>query len=188
MTARDAVIKVEPAVVEAPQGSGRRRSKRTRDALAPIATDLKASRTDRASPEEVDSTRAKQAKKEWNNMSHLCIKRFKDDDPTLTAGAKRDRALRPYVAVAEMDPSGRAKCKSCGEKLQRGNLRLGLMMECHKGYRNLCTLHPECFWKHPETQKLDVVDEIFVRKGVSEEIRDGIKKNFNLLHTKKEET
>jgi hypothetical protein len=103
--------------------------------------------------------------KEWNDMSHLSIKRFQDDDPSLTAGAKRNRALTPYVAVAEKDPSGRSKCKLCGSLIPKGELRLGLMVECHKGYRVLCTLHETCFWKHPETPKLEF-HEIFFRPNV----------------------
>jgi hypothetical protein len=104
--------------------------------------------------------------KEWNDMSHLSIKRFQDDDPSLTAGAKRNRALTPYVAVAEKDPSGRSKCKLCGSLIPKGKLRLGLMLECHKGYRMLCTLHESCFWKHPESRKLDEFHEIFFRPNV----------------------
>jgi hypothetical protein len=103
--------------------------------------------------------------KEWNDMSHLSIKRFQDDDPSLTAGAKRNRAQTPYVAVAEKDPSGRSKCKHCGSLIPKGELRLGLMMECHKGYRVLCTLHESCFWDHPETKKL-AFHEIFFRPNV----------------------
>ena len=135
-------------------------------------------------PKEDSKKPAKQKKerssdvKGWNDMSHLSVKRFKDDDPTLTAGAKRDRAKRPYVACAEVDPSGRAKCKLCGERIPKGQIRLGLMLECHKGYRNLCTLHETCFWEHPETIKLSSAQEIFVHKGVTVEQSNDIKARF----------
>ena len=110
----------------------------------------------------VTAVKAKETKtkKGWNTMSHLHLKRFADDDPTLTAGAKRDRVKHPHLAVAELDPSGRAACKGCGETIPKSSLRFGLWLECHKGYRNLCTLHTECFWKHSETQKLEKADEI----------------------------
>ena len=108
--------------------------------------------------------------KAWNDMSHLSLKRFQDDDPTLTEGAKRNRKEYPFVALAELDPSGRALCKLCGQRIQpKHTLRMGLMLECHKGYRNLCTLHASpCFWEHPETIKLTSLDEIYIHPNVVE--------------------
>lgn len=112
----------------------------------------------------------KEQEKSWNDMSHLSLKRFQDEDPSLTAGAKRNRASLHYIAIAELDPSGRAICKLCGERIHpKGSLRMGLMLECHKGYRNLCTLHASpCFWQHPETRKLTSLDEIFIHPNVVE--------------------
>lgn len=139
----------------------------------------KTSRASTASTGEVGTN--KKAKKGWNDMSHLSIKRFAGDDPSLTAGAKRDRASRPYVACAEMDPSGRATCKLCGERISKGEIRLSLMLECHKGYRNLCTLHQDCFWRHSETKKLTSADEIFMHKSVVAKDSDAIKKRFDKI-------
>jgi hypothetical protein len=116
-------------------------------------------------------------KKAWNDMSHLSIKRFQDDDPSLTAGARRNRAATPYVAVAEMDPSGRSTCKLCGSHIPKGVLRFGLMMECHKGFRNLCTLHEACLWEHPETKKLDF-DDIFFRPNVDKNKKSALQAEF----------
>jgi hypothetical protein len=105
--------------------------------------------------------------KGWNDMSHLSIKRFHDNDPTLTAGAKRNRLQYPYIAIAEYDPSGRATCKLCGTMIQpKGIIRINHMMECHKGYRNVCTLHEICFWKHDETSKLISVDKIYIHPTI----------------------
>ena len=127
----------------------------------------------------VSKSKSKKKSKEkttsWNEMSHLCIKRVHDDD--LTPGARRDREAHPYVALAEKDPSGRSQCKRCGEK---GCLRMGLMMECGKGYRSLCTLHDACFWQHPETKKL-VYDELFIRQGVDGIENERIKSGFDSL-------
>ena len=125
--------------------------------------------------------------KTWNDMSHLSIKRFRDDDPTLTAGAKRDRAAKPYVACAEQDPSGRSLCKLCGNKIPKHDLRLCLVMECHKGYRNLCTLHQDCFWKHSETPKLENVDEIYLLPSVTTQQADALKTRFQRFQKEKGE-
>ena len=114
-------------------------------------------------------------------MSHLSLKRFADDDPTLTAGARRDRVKHPYVAVAEMDPSGRASCKLCGEKISKNTLRFGLWLECHKGYRNLCTLHEPCFWQHPETPKLESFQEIHLESNVGQNDAKQVESKFASL-------
>lgn len=113
----------------------------------------------------------------WNDMSHLSVKRFRDDDPALTSGAKRNRAATPYSAVAEIDPSGRSTCKLCGSLIPKGTLRFGLMMECHKGYRSICTLHEECFWKHPETKKVELSD-VFFRPTVHSSQKDAVRNQF----------
>lgn len=126
--------------------------------------------------------------KTWNSMSHLSIKRFSDDDPSLTAGAKRDRIKHPCVAKAELDPSGRAVCKLCGDRIPKGALRLCLFLECHKGYRNICTLHSECFWKHPETVKLESVDEIAMDKTLDDARVEYVHEQFSLLLKRKETT
>ena len=117
--------------------------------------------------------------KTWNTMSHLFLKRFADNDSTLTPGARRDRRKHPHVAIAELDPSGRANCKLCGETISKSSLRFGLMLECHKGYRNLCTLHPECFWKHPEVSKLNDSREIHLSPKLTKEQAASIVATFD---------
>jgi hypothetical protein len=113
-----------------------------------------------------------------NKHSILFLKRFADNDPTLTPGAKRDRAKHPHLAIAEIDPSGRATCKLCGEMIAKSTLRFGLMLECHKGYRNLRTLHPDCFWRHPETTKLVDAKEIHKASNLSKDDCTTIDKKF----------
>jgi hypothetical protein len=114
----------------------------------------------------------------WNTMSHLHVKRFADNDPTLTAGAKRNRTQYPHIALVELDPSGRSKCKQCGETIApKGILRMGIMLECEKGYRFLCTLHEKCFWHHPESHKI-TFDDVLVKPGVTTEARAMIQARF----------
>eukprot|EP00977_Amphora_coffeiformis_P009365 scaffold2149_cov172-Amphora_coffeaeformis.AAC.7 len=129
--------------------------------------DLKQSGSKRKAEPTVKQNKTK--KQRWNTMSHLSLKRFSDDDPSLTAGARRDRINHPDVAAAEMDPSGRATCKLCGERIPKESLRLCLWLECRKGYRNACTLHYDCFWRHPEAKKLEGVEEIAMKGGLSKD-------------------
>jgi len=104
--------------------------------------------------------------------------RTADDDPALTAGAKRDRKKHPHLVIAEHDPSGRAKCKLCGDRIAKSELRFTLFLECHKGYRNPCTLHDGCFWKHPESSKVTAMEEIHMAATLSRESRKLIAKAF----------
>jgi hypothetical protein len=88
----------------------------------------KSSEVDAASTKNVENAREIK-KRGWNSMLHLSIKRFDDNDPTLTAGAKRDRLKHPHVVVVERDPSGRSICKHCGIVIQpKGVTRISLMM------------------------------------------------------------
>ena len=143
------------------------------------ATPVKHKKEDKKAPaKKAVQTKKSPKNKSWNTMSHLLLKRFADDDATLTAGAKRDRQKHPHIAIAELDPSGRAKCKLCGDKLNKSSVRFGLFLECHKGYRNLCTLHPECFWKHPETQKLEDTKELYLSPKLTQEQSSNILQQF----------
>jgi hypothetical protein len=115
----------------------------------------------------------------WKTMSTLYVKRFPDDDPTLTAGAKRNRSQHPHIAMAELDPSGRSKCKQCGELITpKGQLRMTLMLECEKGYRFHCTLHEHpCFWQHRESRNINYVD-VLMKPGVTAQKQEMIQAKF----------
>ena len=126
-------------------------------------------------------------KSRWNSMLHLSIKRFDDNDPTLTNGAKRNRLHHPYVVIAEKDPSGRSTCKHCGIVIQpKGVTRISLMMECDKGYRNPCTLHESCFWKHRDFGKVDSADEVYIHQSLIDDdptFRAKFTETFNHMKT-----
>eukprot|EP00808_Paulinella_micropora_P016991 g36986.t1 len=125
--------------------------------------------------------RAAQVKADgWNKMGHLRLKRFADDDKTLTPGARRNRAEHPYEALAELSPSGRSKCKSCGQLLNRHQLRMTMMLQCHKGYKVSCTLHPACFWQHPEVSKLSCFDEIELSAELAIDDKKSVLAAFNI--------
>jgi hypothetical protein len=58
--------------------------------------------------------------------------------------AKAERKLAPYV---ERDPSGRAKCKSCGEAMTKGDWRVALLREVSFGQQvrsGAILVHPRC--------------------------------------------
>jgi hypothetical protein len=120
-------------------------------------------------------------------MKHLYLKRFPDDCPSFTSGAKRDRAKHPHLVVVEPEPSGRAKCKLCDEKIAKFELRFVIFLKCHKGYRIACTLHKSCFWEHPERRKLTSLKEIRFSPVLSKDTASEIVKTTFILQTSKSE-
>ncbi len=61
--------------------------------------------------------------------------------------AEEKRQSRPRLPYAEVDPSGRAKCKQCGELMEKGSLRvvLGREVEFGNQYRTMpIQVHPGC--------------------------------------------
>lgn len=65
-----------------------------------------------------------------------------------------------YDAKTEYAKSSKSKCKKCNMLIQKGELRIALMLQDEEGYKNTAWMHFECFWKHKETKKLNSLDEI----------------------------
>jgi poly [ADP-ribose] polymerase len=79
---------------------------------------------------------------------------------------KAEKQDPPYV---ERDPSGRAKCKHCDEKLEKGALRVVLQREVTFGnqVRGMpIHVHPRCV--APETMAEDCMTEL---EGLEQELR-----------------
>jgi hypothetical protein len=61
--------------------------------------------------------------------------------------AEEERQSRQKLPYAELDPSGRARCKQCGEVMEKGSLRvvLGREIEFGSQYRTMpIHVHPAC--------------------------------------------
>jgi Poly(ADP-ribose) polymerase and DNA-Ligase Zn-finger region len=61
--------------------------------------------------------------------------------------AEEKRQSRQRIPYAELDPSGRAKCKECGELMEKGSLRvvLGREVEFGNQFRTMpIQVHPAC--------------------------------------------
>jgi hypothetical protein len=69
---------------------------------------------------------------------------------------ERARAERPRLPYAELDPSGRAACKQCGDKLQQGQPRVALARAVVFGKQirtSAVLVHPRCVpaaLQHPD--------------------------------------
>ncbi|HXV77014.1 MAG TPA: hypothetical protein VD788_11925 [Candidatus Polarisedimenticolaceae bacterium] len=95
--------------------------------------------------DQVEEAYAQQA---WNEAKELPVKLPSLDELRKLAeeGARR-REQRKTLPYAEIDPSGRAKCKGCGGPLERGAVRfvLGRAVEFGNQVRTApVLLHPRC--------------------------------------------
>lgn len=75
---------------------------------------------------------------------------------------KRQRKTPPYI---ELDPSGRARCKSCGEKIEKGSLRvaMGRGVEFGNQIRTaVANVHPGCVAEEFDHEETTIEREGFV--------------------------
>lgn len=83
------------------------------------------------------------------------LKRFEDDE----LGESASRRVRHHCTT-DYAKSSKAKCRVCTTNIEQNELRLALMLQDEEGYKSTAWTHFDCFWKHPETKKLDGIDEI----------------------------
>lgn len=110
---------------------------------------------------------------------HLVLRRFPKGSSDLTPGARRNHQQFPEDVYAEIAPTARSECHVCREKIPKGALRMTLMLQCHKGYKNRASLHLKCFRKHPEALKVTTIDEVAGLKALTTEQQTSIKAILN---------
>jgi hypothetical protein len=85
----------------------------------------------------------------------LMLKRFKSHQLGESAGRRVS-----YDCIADYAKSSRSQCRVCHNSIDQDELRLALMLQDFEGYKSTAWTHFDCFWKHPETRKLNNIDEI----------------------------
>lgn len=83
------------------------------------------------------------------------LKRFKSNE----LGESASRRVG-YDCTADYAKSSKAMCRVCGTNIEQNELRLALMLQDIEGYKSTSWTHFDCFWKHPETRKLNGVHEV----------------------------
>jgi len=58
-----------------------------------------------------------------------------------------------YDFKTEYAKSSRAICRRCNKNIEKGDVRLALMLQDIEGYKSANWTHLACFWKHPETKR-----------------------------------
>lgn len=83
------------------------------------------------------------------------LKRYQDHE----LGESASRRVS-YHCTADYAKSSKSTCRVCAKKIEQDDLRLALMLQDDEGYKSTAWTHYNCFWKHPETRKLDGIHEI----------------------------
>lgn len=110
-----------------------------------------------AAKRRLDDVEAAYERKAWNDA-----KEPPEDVPSieelrkLNEEAEEKREQRKKIPYAEIDPSGRAKCKHCGEAMEKGSLRvvLGREIEFGSQYRTM-PIHVHVGCVAGEIEKVD---------------------------------
>lgn len=78
-----------------------------------------------------------------------------------SANAKKEKPAKfPY---AEHAPTGRSSCIACGEKIEKGNLRVAVETEVEAGgfaRRGAGYLHPACACEHTEEDAEELMEKL----------------------------
>lgn len=99
---------------------------------------------------------------ETGSYLHLKLKRFQSIDELSMKFAQKSWREHPQDAEIDLAPSNRSKCRQCHTSIPKGELRVRLWLQCHKGCKNSAYFHgKECIWEYPETTKIDNVNEFF---------------------------
>jgi len=99
---------------------------------------------------------------ETGSYLHLKLKRFQSIDDLTMKFAQKTWRDHPQDAEIDLAPSNRSRCRQCHESIPKGELRVRLWLQCHKGCKNSAYFHgKDCIWEYPETTKIDDVKEFF---------------------------
>jgi hypothetical protein len=91
---------------------------------------------------------------------HLKLKRYASKDDLTMPYAIKTWKETPHDAEVDVSPSRRSKCRQCHSTIEKGDLRLRLFLQCHKGCKQSAFFHgSKCAWEYPETRKLESIDE-----------------------------
>jgi len=116
---------------------------------------------------------------------HLKLKRFESKDDLTMPFARKTWADTPHDAEVDMSPSSRSKCRQCHDPICKGQLRLRLFLQCHKGCKQSTYFHgSSCAWEYPETIKLETINELVGWEKLPEKVQVELQKRFHSIKEK----
>jgi hypothetical protein len=125
---------------------------------------------------------------ESGSYLHLKLKRFSSIEDLIMPYAVKTWRSIPHDAEVDMSPSNRSTCRQCHSKINKGELRMRLWLQCHKGCKMSAYFHGQgCFWQYPETIKLGSVEELVGFEKLTAKEQQDVKKSFLLLSDSSDE-
>ncbi len=122
---------------------------------------------------------------ETGSYLHLKLKRFRSIDDLTMPYAKKTWADHPHDAEIDYAPSSRSKCRHCHSMIQKGELRVRLWMQCHKGCKNSAYFHgKDCIWKYPEIAKIKETKEFVGLESLREMEQNHVADTLEKLTTR----
>jgi hypothetical protein len=119
---------------------------------------------------------------------HLKLKRYaKMEDLTMNY-AKTTWKTFPQDAQADLSPTSQSSCRQCHDTIDKGDVRLRLYLQCHKGCKTAAFFHESCFWNYPETKKLERVEEIVGLEDLPDKNRKQVLQHFQAFHDSNKNT
>jgi len=112
---------------------------------------------------------------------HLKLKRFSSVKDLTMPYARKTWHENPHHAEVNISSSRRSSCRQCHSAINKGELRMRLWLQCHKGCKNSAYFHEECFWKYPETIKLEDIAELMGLSALPEEHQSRVRRDFKKL-------
>jgi hypothetical protein len=120
---------------------------------------------------------------------HLKLKRFVHHQDRITMPyAHKTWKDHPHDAEIELSTSSTSTCRYCHVRINKGELRARLWLQCHKGCKNSAYFHAggggqetDCIWKYPETAKLESIEEFVGLDRLPLEYQQLMKDQFEKL-------
>ena len=122
---------------------------------------------------------------ETGSYLHLKLKRFQSIDDLSMKFAQKTWREHPHDVEIDLAPSNRSKCRQCHTSILKGELRVRLWLQCHKGCKNSAYFHGrDCIWEYPETTKIEDIKEFFGMEALEKKDQGYVTEKFDELKGK----
>lgn len=123
---------------------------------------------------------------ETGSYLHLKLKRFPSINDVTMPFAIKTWTEHPQDAEIDYASSSRSKCRHCHSMIHKGELRVRLWLQCHKGCKNSAYFHGgNCIWHYPETSKIKQVSEFIGLDDLTDEEKKYVADSLGELKIKK---
>ena len=119
---------------------------------------------------------------ETGSYLHLKLKRFPSASALKMPYAIESWKSIPHDAEIDICTSTRSSCRQCHSKINKGELRVRLWLQCHKGCKMSAYFHgDDCVWNYPETSKIYCLEELAGFNDLPLNLQEKVSESFLIL-------